>query len=246
MSLRSWLLDLLRVQRDPHAPQGDQDIQIFRAAPNYFWYRVLRWGLKNGFGLLGLMGALGMSSVLSSVIPGQFDLIGLTITRRGALMLLGTIEFGALAGYILHAVGSLLLLRLDFEQRWYIVTDRSLRIREGLLKLREQTITFANVQHVSIRQGPVQRLLGIADLRVRTAGGKGDEPLETPNHANPHIAVFRGIANAEHVRDAIRDRLRQHRDAGLGDPDDAPTDTDLLGSALALVNEARLLRTAGR
>src|SRR5262245_3601839 len=127
MSLRIWVLDLLRVPRDPHAPQGDQDVQIFRAAPNYFWYRVLHWAVKNGFGLLGLMGALGMSSVLSRVIPSQFDLIGLTITRRAALILLGTIEVGALAGYILHAIGSLLLLRLDFEQRWYIVTDRSLR-----------------------------------------------------------------------------------------------------------------------
>src|SRR5262245_53893967 len=244
MSLRAWLLEVLRVPQDPHPPQGDQNIQIFRAAPNYFWYRVLQWCVKNGFALMGLVAALGLSGVISRVIPSAFGLLGVSITRGTALVVLTILELGALAGFVLQAVGSLLLLRLDFEQRWYIVTDRSLRIREGLLRLREQTVTFANVQHVSIRQGPLQRVLGIADLRVRTAGGKAEEPIETSGHDNPHIAVFRGIGNAESVRDAIRDRLRQHRDAGLGDPDDEPTGPDLRASALALVEEARLLRTA--
>jgi membrane protein YdbS with pleckstrin-like domain len=244
MSFRSWVLDVLRVPPDPHAPQGDQEIQIFRAAPNFFWYRVLHWGVKNAFGLFGLLAALGMSGWLSSVIPSEFNWRG--ITRGTALLLLAIIEIGALGGFVLQAIGSLLLLRLDFEQHWYIVTDRSLRIREGLLRLREQTVTFANVQHVSIRQGPLQQVLGIADLRVRTAGGKGEEPIETARHDNPHIAVFRGIANAESVRDSIRDRLRQHRDAGLGDPDDEPGGPDLRASALALVEEARLLRAAAR
>jgi len=36
------------------------------------------------------------------------------------------------------------LARLEFEQHWYIVTDRSLRIRTGVLSLTESTMRFAN------------------------------------------------------------------------------------------------------
>ena len=54
---------------------------------------------------------------------------------------------------VLHALFSFAVLRLDYEKRWYIVTDRSLRIREGVLNVREMTVMFANIQNVSVMQG---------------------------------------------------------------------------------------------
>ena len=69
----------------------------------------------------------------------------------------------------------LALLRLDFELRWYIVSDRACASARGSSRCREKTMTFANIQHIGIRQGPLQRLLGIADVEVRTAGGRRGE-----------------------------------------------------------------------
>ena len=63
------------------------------------------------------------------------------------------------------------ILRLDYELRWYIVTDRAARLREGIVTLKEMTFTLANVQDIRLRQGPLQRLLGLADVELRTAGG---------------------------------------------------------------------------
>jgi uncharacterized membrane protein YdbT with pleckstrin-like domain len=109
------------------------------------------------------------------------------------------------------------LVRIEFEQHWYIVTDRSLRIRTGVVSLSESTMSFANIQQVEVKQGPIQRLLGVADVRVRSAGGgdgheeSGTEPL--------HIGVFKSVENAEEIRDLIVERLRQFREAGLGDPE---------------------------
>ena len=40
----------------------------------------------------------------------------------------------------------------------------------------ETTITFENIQNVTVQQGPLQRLFGIADVRVDTAGGGGGGP----------------------------------------------------------------------
>jgi uncharacterized membrane protein YdbT with pleckstrin-like domain len=150
------------------------------------------------------------------------------------------------------------VLRLDYELRWYMLSDRAIRIREGITTVREKTIALANIQNISIRQGPVQGLFGIADVEVRTAGGgsggtggahgqrgKGTEPM--------HIAYFRGVNNAEEIRDLLREAVRRHRDTGLGDPDDArhhqaqPAAThpgDARVAAGELLVEARALRMA--
>ncbi|MGH7468246.1 MAG: PH domain-containing protein [Longimicrobiales bacterium] len=244
MSIRSALLDLLRVPHEPSAPEGDEQVQIFRAAPNFFWYRVVKWLIKNAFGLLGLWSAVAFAAVaVPRILPGQISLGFITLSRDTLLLLFHLLEAGAIAGFIGQAVASFLLIRLDFEQRWYIVSDRSLRIREGLVRMSEQTVTFANVQNVSIRQGPIQRLLGIADLQVRTAGGKGGQSDFEEGKPDLHVAHFRGIAHPEMVRNTMRERLRQHRDAGLGDPDDAPA-PDLLSAALEFAAEAKLVRAA--
>ncbi len=69
------------------------------------------------------------------------------------------IEFAGIAIFLAQLVVTYAIVRLEFEQHWYIVTDRSLRIRTGILRLQESTMSFANIQQVEIRQGPLQRLL---------------------------------------------------------------------------------------
>src|SRR5206468_10597181 len=85
-----------------------------------------------------------------------------------------------------------------------------------------------------IRQGPLQRLLGLADVELRTAGGS-ETPSEKAGHGssarNLHLARFRGVDNAGAIRDLVSERMKKARGAGLGDPEDAlPPD----GGPLAL------------
>ena len=110
--------------------------------------------------------------------------------------------------------------RLDFDQRYYVLTDRSLRVRSGALIVTEMTVTHANVQNLSVAQGPLQKLFGIADLEVQTAGGGAAQGKH--KHDTGHSIRFSGIENAPEVRDRVLAYLRQHggKSAGLGDPDD--------------------------
>jgi uncharacterized membrane protein YdbT with pleckstrin-like domain len=146
-------------------------------------------------------------------------------------------------------------VRLDYELRWYLVTDRSLRIRTGITTVRESTMSFANLQQVVVTQGPLQRLLGLADVRVQSAGGGGDHSAQGKNGAaeSLHTGIFHGVANADEIRDLILERLRLFRAAGLGDPDEqaaAPLPSavqepaDAIAAARELLTEARALRTA--
>jgi hypothetical protein len=68
-----------------------------------------------------------------------------------------------------------------------------------------------------------------------------------------HLGYFRGVDNAEEIRDLILDRMRGLRDSGLGDPDEAAIaeppgpivgadDTGLLDAAEVLLAEARRVR----
>lgn len=143
--------------------------------------------------------------------------------------------------------------RLDYEMRWYMVTDRSLRLRHGVWKVAESTMSFANIQQVLVTQGPLQRLLGLGDVKVQSAGGGGsDKPHE--KHEDMHVGLFHSVTNAPQIRDLILDRLRRYREAGLGDPDESPatalhhgvgsTEHDTLIAAQELVKEARALRAA--
>ena len=68
----------------------------------------------------------------------------------------------AVVGFLILAPPfSYMLQRLNYELRWYIMTDRSLRIRSGIWSVEEIAMTFANIQDLQITAGPVQGWLGL-------------------------------------------------------------------------------------
>ncbi len=167
--------------------------------------------------------------------------------------LLTLLEWVGVLLYVVQIPFTYAMARLDYELRWYIVTDRSLRIRAGLASVQETTMSFANVQQVIVTQGPLQRLLGIADVRVQSAGG-GGEHHRPGQEASLHTGIFHGVDNASQIRDLILERLRQFRETGLGDPDERrvavatgaafPPATAVADAARELLEEARALRQA--
>jgi membrane protein YdbS with pleckstrin-like domain len=210
--MKAPILALLRTPPAPQPPAGAPGtLLVFRAAPGFFLHRCLAWGLKQAFTLIGV------GVVLFFMWQGARE------AEPGLGRVFFWLEILAVAFVLLGMPFSLMVLRLDYEMRWYQVTDRSLRIREGVWAVREMTMTFANVQNIEVSQGPLQRLFGIADLKVQTAGGggsvtSGKQGQEGPGF-NMHLGYFRGVENAGQVRDMMLERLKRYRDAGLGDHD---------------------------
>jgi membrane protein YdbS with pleckstrin-like domain len=200
LSLKERLFRLLRVPHRPELAEHDPgSVRVFKAAPGYLRYRKLNWAIKQVTALAGLVfGLFFLRAVPVSSIPlyGSWVLI---------------FEAAAWFGYVFQAAGTLLLLRLDWEQRWYLISDRSLRVRSGLIRIHEKTTTFANIQNISVHQGPLQRLFGIADLEVRSAGGGSGGEGEGGEGKGLHTSWLRG---------RILDRVRAAAGSGLGDPDE--------------------------
>ena len=237
----------LRVPPRPAVPAGSPgSVRWFQAAPGFYRYRVVQRLVKQAGALWGLVAGLAFVGFVPDEIPFSENFVWL--------------EIAGIVAFVLQLPLSFFLVRLDFEKRWYLVTDRSLRIREGVWKVHEQTMSFANVQNLSVRQGPVQRFFGISDLQVRSAGGggKGDGGKgDDGEKKDLHLAFFRGVSNAEEIRDLILVHLRGLRGSGLGDPEDeveeaarpravaaGPPDADAVAAARELLAEASALRTA--
>lgn len=228
--LKDAVLWLLKVPPEPHDPMGDvHSLRVFRAAPGYLLYMTIGWCLSQ----VMLLGG-GIAAAVPTLLAGSyFELTPIT----AAIVLL------ALAVFVIQAVISYFTLRLHYEMRWYKVTDRSLRIRSGVWSVHEMTMTFANVQNITVTQGPLERLFGISDVRVQSAGGgsKSSHGEGEGMGKDLHVAVFRGVDNPEEIRTMMLQRLQKLRGTGLGDLDDRHDPAPAPSASAAFGSDSRIV-----
>jgi membrane protein YdbS with pleckstrin-like domain len=203
------LAGLFRVPKEPPGlvAMGAESIESFRPAPGFLDYLKFQFWIF----LLLIDGAL---AVLWLVILVNSPLAAILL----APVFLVVMVVPDLVAYV--------ALHLRYDTTWYVMSGRSLRIRRGIWVIRETTITFENVQNVELKQGPLQRHFGIADLIVQTAGGSGAKPPQ--GQTNPHVGRIEGIDDPKRIRDVIMSRVRRSRQAGLGDErtDELPAGRD--------------------
>ena len=227
-AIERQLLRWLRLPPEPAPPDGTAGSAIvFRAGRNYWRWRLFCWTLAQA-GILLL--------VLLPLLPFLTRKTPMSGTTQTILL---SVEAVLLGVYLILLFLTYHAQRLDYELRWYVVTDRSLRIRSGIWSVAETTMTFANIQDLRITAGPLQTALGLADLEVSSAGGAG---VQQTGASSGHVARFSGVDNAEAIRDLIGERLKKYRDAGLGDRDEPEATAE--ESAQELLAEARALRAA--
>jgi hypothetical protein len=247
LAWRRWLLAALKVPPPPEAPDhgGDEGLLVFRASPRYLYVQLAKWALGQSGALIGLIllfggGAFGLDLALTPGFPPADGGPAADLAER----IFRWIEVLGVIGFFLQLPVTFLLVVIEYEQRWYYLSARSIRIREGVRRIREMTFTYDNVQEMSIQQGPLQRLLGIADLRVRTAGGGsgGEEKSRRAGDASAsfHIGYFRGVEDPARIRETIRTRLRRHVEQRSEPAPEAAPDASTAAADLAA--EARRLR----
>jgi membrane protein YdbS with pleckstrin-like domain len=197
--LKGLILPWLRVEdSEPHPPSGHDPhemLRVERADAGFLRLRLFEWRLY------AVAWGLGVGVVSVALVIADWRLLLLVIPL--------------VAIAVAKAATLYVTMRLDYELRWYVITDRSLLIREGVWNVQEITLTFANAQNVRVTQGPLERWFGISNVEIETAGGgSGDATGER------HHAQLRGLKNPQEIRGVILEMLRKQRTAGLGDPDD--------------------------
>jgi membrane protein YdbS with pleckstrin-like domain len=237
--LRQLVLRVLRAPGEaPEAPAGSHaSVQVFRASPRYLRYRLLVWAIASSVVAVALAIAIAATAIAQ-------EWLALALVALGGML-------AACAIFLTYFV-----VRIEYEVRYYVVTDRSLRVREGAWTVREMTLTYANVQNLRVTQGPLQRLFGFSNLRVDTAGGGGVQSAKHSGGGRGHSVTVAGVENAVELRDLVLAHLRARgAGTGLGDPDDEraaaargqPFGGPRVAEALrAIAAEARALAAAAR
>jgi membrane protein YdbS with pleckstrin-like domain len=229
--LHKNILHLMKVPAEPQPPDGSAgSARVFRSGRNYYRWRLALWFSANVGALILLAAVLfGLAQPIKAGPPRS------QYIAEVLMVLLVT-------AFLVSAFFTFLQQRMNYELRWYVVTDRCLRIRSGILNVHEITTTFANIQEVRLSSGPLQKLLGLADVEVHSAGGGSRK-----GSSDSHVARFEGVDNAPEIRDFILVRLRQYRDSGLGEKDQSRSLAFSDGSQAAaqtVLTEARALRAA--
>lgn len=221
--LRPIFLPLLKLNlAAPHLPEGSTLVRHLRPSNSWLAYRYL----QTLFGLLNQFIGVGVMAVVFVTKMGKGGVL--------LALLLAVIEF--------FVVGlALVVARVDYDLRHYLVGDRSLRVAQGAWRREEVTLSYANVQNIEVMQGPLERLFGFKSLTVSTAGSDG-----SPQDDTSHLVTLVGLENADELRELILGMLRQHKDSGLGDTAPRPTAAldvvrlrEVRDAALALRDAAR-------
>ena len=112
--LKSLVCRLLKVEeKQPAPPAGPHDtFQVFRACPAYLAYTLFFWKLYVAVLILFIV----------AISVGLFV--------AGGLLALLAVPLVALAAF--KAAVFYTTTRLNYDLRWYVITDRSLLIREGV------------------------------------------------------------------------------------------------------------------
>ncbi len=121
-----------------------------KLSPRSIPYRVLENGMRvAGFVVFGVVTSSSDAPLTSALVVGALALLG-----------------------VLASVAWEIAYHRRFD---YDLTDDTFDINSGVLSRREREIPYHRIQNVDVSQNVLQRTLGIAELRLETAGGNETE-----------------------------------------------------------------------
>jgi uncharacterized membrane protein YdbT with pleckstrin-like domain len=220
------LVRWLRVpDRPPQLPAAaGERIDVFQPAAGFLGYMKMWFWIE-----------LVVSSVVFFVI---WLMITIAVPPLGLLLFLPAVALIVFLNAVFYVA-----IHLRYDTTWYVISERSLRIRRGIWVIHETTITYDNIQNIRVSQGPVERLFRFANLLVETAGGGGGGGQDQQAAAmGLNRGLIEGVDNAHEIRDLISARLRQSATAGLGDEADDETDNETRGAPAMSHQHVALLR----
>jgi membrane protein YdbS with pleckstrin-like domain len=101
----------------------------------------------------------------------------LTVVATVALAIDGSVGvlLAAIAGAgAALALGAVAWARLAWTRWRWAAGSRALELRHGVVILRESVVPYHRLQQIDVVRGPLERLLGLATLTLRTAAATSD------------------------------------------------------------------------
>ena len=132
--------------------------------------------------LLGALGAI-RRFIGAAVVPGVAVLVNQGVSTR--------VMFFLALGAVVLVIGSAIWGVLSWRATTYSVADGTFRLKRGVVQKSERSLPLERVQSVSTVQGIVQRIFGVVEVRVETAGGGGEPEISLPALSRPAVETLR-------------------------------------------------------
>ncbi len=87
----------------------------------------------------------------------------------------GIILWGAAGLIAALLVLSVVIDQVSFSTRGYLIRERDIAYQRGLIKYKLTSIPFNRIQHVELIQTVIAKQLGLATIKVYTAGSTSDD-----------------------------------------------------------------------
>ncbi|OYU46213.1 MAG: hypothetical protein CFE44_03335 [Burkholderiales bacterium PBB4] len=152
--------------------------------------RVWQWGYATLWGSVGVVLGLALTGLVDAA-----DLNSLEFTVPGFL-------WGTLLGFLLAGYGIWFALQRSKAYCVEHYPQSGVRVCDGVWWRNETWIPIARLQHMDVRQGPLDRWWGMATLSLYTAG------------THDHVLHLRGLplAQAQSLRAALLPQLHRGDD----------------------------------
>lgn len=139
------------------------------------------------------------TTVLTGLVVGALAGVGNALTVEAGLWI------GPATWLVLAVAGAGHALLRYRRWRFEVRTD-ALYIDRGVITRVTTVAPYVRVQHVDVRRGPIERLLGLASVVVYTAGSRGADvsiPGLTPDRADDLQERLRDLAIESEGEDAV-------------------------------------------
>lgn len=77
--------------------------------------------------------------------------------------------------WLLWAITSFILTKMGYKIRGFMLRDKDIVHRQGVIFRNRTSIPFNRVQHCEVSQGPIQRVFDLHTLQIFTAGGSNSD-----------------------------------------------------------------------
>jgi membrane protein YdbS with pleckstrin-like domain len=224
----------------PHTANG----QIFRPTYRTLLYELVVWALGQSVALLLLILILFGAPIIEALAwtgwawllelalqwTAWFDRLLLDIVPtafQGFIAVFGILAF--IAQFLLTLAGIWARQRYT----WLVAGDVGIRLRRGWFQSHDVTMRYSAIQQVHLRQGPLQRLIGVGTVEISSAANRHDDEDEGKRPTR-----VQNIPHPTSLRNLVRSRVEATQQRALPAPTDATS-----AAAAEFLDAARTLRT---
>ena len=129
--MHKLLFKWLKIPAEPEPPAGSHEsVQVFRAAKNFYYLLLMKWGIKQVSLLVGILFSLYMLDQWSRQM------------NETLVLVISVFEWIGVAGYLCQIPLSLALVKLDYELRWRLAGEPFLTPVDRLVRETAAAVTM--------------------------------------------------------------------------------------------------------